>query len=236
MVIIEIPPPSGRRNDKAHRAFVPADEGTDGIHLQDGFIFTFRPASSSGCFIFRMASWVSCAMNCLVVRRNTLYEEILFKTATHLRYSDSAPRLSTLNQGEDMFAFLAKTAKFAVVFTLVATFLVPQDVLAQNHVVNSKELQQQAVAASQERQAKVDRVQKFFSTEMAQKALKSAKIDQQQVKTAVSQLSDEELENIAAKTDKAQQDFAAGSLTNQQITYILIALATAVIVILIVKA
>ncbi len=135
-----------------------------------------------------------------------------------------------------MFAFLAKTAKFAVVFTLVATFLVPQDVLAQNHVVNSKELQQQAVAASQERQAKVDRVQKFFSTEMAQKALKSAKIDQQQVKTAVSQLSDEELENIAAKTDKAQQDFAAGSLTNQQITYILIALATAVIVILIVKA
>ncbi len=47
-MITGIPPPSGRRNDKAHRAFVPAGEGADGIHLQAGFTFTFRPASSPG--------------------------------------------------------------------------------------------------------------------------------------------------------------------------------------------
>jgi len=135
-----------------------------------------------------------------------------------------------------MFAVLAKTAKAAIVFTLVAIFLIPPDVLAQNHVVSPSELQQQAVTASQVRQTKIDRVQRFFGTEAAEKALKGANIDQAQVKKAVSQLSDAELAKLAAKTDKAQQDFAAGALNNQQLTYIIIALATAVIVIILVKA
>ncbi|HET8668391.1 MAG TPA: hypothetical protein VFM10_10455 [Terriglobales bacterium] len=135
-----------------------------------------------------------------------------------------------------MLAVLAKTARLAIVVTLVAAFLVPQDVLAQNHVVSPNELQQQAMAAAQERQSKIDRVQRFFASETAQKALKSANIDYGKVQKAVPQLSDDELANIAAKADKAQQDFAAGALSNQQITYILIALATAVIVIILVKA
>lgn len=135
-----------------------------------------------------------------------------------------------------MLAVLAKIAKLAIVVTLVAAFLVPQDVLAQNHVVSPNELQQKATAVSRERQSRIERVQQFFASPSAEKALKSANIDQAQVKKAVSQLSDAELADLAAKTDKAQRDFAAGALTNQQITYILIALATAVVVILILKA
>lgn len=134
-----------------------------------------------------------------------------------------------------MFPVLAKAAKLAIVLTIVATFIVPPDVLAQNHIVSTDELQQKAVAASKERQSKVERVQGFFSTESAKKALENAKIDQGQVKKAIAQLSDQELNDLASKTDKAQHDFAAGALTNQQITYILIALATAVIVIVLVK-
>jgi Flp pilus assembly protein TadB len=135
-----------------------------------------------------------------------------------------------------MLAVLAKTARLALVVTLVAAFSVPQDVLAQSHVVSPNELQQQAVAAAQDRQEKIERVQQFFASETAKKALKSADIDYGKIQKAIPQLSDDELATIAAKTDKAQQDFAAGALTNQQITYILIALATAVIVILLVKA
>ena len=57
-----------------------------------------------------------------------------------------------------------------------------------------------------------------------------------QVKTAVSQLNDDELARLQSRTEKVQRDLAAGSLTNQELTYIIIALATAVIVILILKA
>jgi len=41
---------------------------------------------------------------------------------------------------------------------------------------------------------------------------------------------------LAARTEKVRKDFAAGALTNQQITYIIIALATALIVVIIVVA
>jgi hypothetical protein len=41
---------------------------------------------------------------------------------------------------------------------------------------------------------------------------------------------------LVARTDKLQHDVAAGALSNQQITYILIALATAVIILVIVAA
>lgn len=133
-----------------------------------------------------------------------------------------------------MLAFLARNARLAIVVALIGVFAIPQDVLAESHVLSSNELQQQMIVAAKERQDKIERVQQFFGSEVAQKALKNSGMDYKQVQTAVAQLDDQELAKLAAKTDKAQQDFAAGALTNQQITYILIALATAVIVIILV--
>lgn len=133
-----------------------------------------------------------------------------------------------------MLAFLARNARLAFILALIGVFAVPQDVLAQSHILSSNELQQQMIAAAKERQGKVERVQQFFGSELAQKALKASGMNYKQVQGAIAQLSDRELAQLAAKTDKAQQDFAAGALTNQQITYILIALATAVIVIILV--
>ena len=49
-------------------------------------------------------------------------------------------------------------------------------------------------------------------------------------------MSDEDLARLAAQSEKLQKDVAAGALTNQQITYILIALGTAVIILVIVAA
>jgi hypothetical protein len=61
-------------------------------------------------------------------------------------------------------------------------------------------------------------------------------MDQSKVRQAVSFLSDEELARLAARATRIENDFAAGALNNQQITYILIALATAVVILVIVAA
>jgi hypothetical protein len=103
---------------------------------------------------------------------------------------------------------------------------------AQNHVVSPAELQQATASAARTRQQNITKVEKFFSTEQAAKILKSAHLDPVQIKKAVPTLNDQELARLASRADRAQKDFAAGALTNQQITYILIALATAVIVLI----
>ena len=53
---------------------------------------------------------------------------------------------------------------------------------------------------------------------------------------AVATLSPDELARLASRTNQLQRDFAVGALTNQELTYIVIALAAAVIVLIAVKA
>ena len=105
----------------------------------------------------------------------------------------------------------------------------------QDHVVSPAELQQVTVNAARVRSQNLAKVEGFFSSKLAQQTLKSAHFDPVQVKDAIPSLSDQELAQLASKVDKVQKDFAAGALNNQQITYILIALATAVIVIILVR-
>ncbi|HYK89047.1 MAG TPA: hypothetical protein VE398_09765, partial [Acidobacteriota bacterium] len=91
------------------------------------------------------------------------------------------------------------------------------------------------VEAARARQNDLDQVRKFFSSEPAAKALRSARLDPVRIDRAVSQLDDQELAKLATRTGKIQRDLAAGALTTQQLTYIVIALATAVIVLIIVE-
>jgi uncharacterized DUF497 family protein len=107
---------------------------------------------------------------------------------------------------------------------------------AQEHIVSSPAIQQELINSAAKHDQDTKALSEFFGSESAQKALKNAGISSEQVKNAVSQLSDDELAQLAAKANKAQRDFAAGSLTNQQLTYIIIALATAVIILIIVVA
>ena len=119
---------------------------------------------------------------------------------------------------------------------LVVTLPLPQNALAQEHVVSAADLHRDILAAAQAREGNQDKVLKFFSSDQAKKALQSANLPYERVQKAVSQLSDEELARLAARTENVRKDFAAGNLTNQQITYIIIALATAVIILIIVVA
>ena len=118
---------------------------------------------------------------------------------------------------------------------LVTFFLLPSEALAQSHVVSPADLQKEMVKSTQARQHNLDTVKQFLSTPMAEKALKSAKMDPVQVKTAVSSLNDEDLAQLAVRADKAQADFTAGRLSDRDLILILLAIAALVLIIVAVR-
>lgn len=79
------------------------------------------------------------------------------------------------------------------------------------HVVSLKELQKDTARPGDTRQANEAAVRNIFSSESAQKALKSVKVDYQRIDKAVGQLSDEDLARLADRSRQVKQDFAAGS-------------------------
>ena len=120
-----------------------------------------------------------------------------------------------------------------LVFVVIVALLVPQVVAAQAPVSPS-ELREAVAAAAATRQKNLDDVRSFFSSEPARAALKSGQVNYQKVEKAVATLSPEELARLALRTNQLQKDFAAGALTNQELTYIVIALGTAVLVLVLV--
>ena|SRR5215469_9625571 len=129
--------------------------------------------------------------------------------------------------------------QFTIVLILFSAGVVPllsQTASDADHIVSTRDLQQAVRATAQARQDNLAKVDQFFSSQPARKAFATVKLDPAKVSHAVSSLSDEELARLATQTDKLQRDVSAGALSNQQITYILIALATAVIILVIVAA
>ena len=116
---------------------------------------------------------------------------------------------------------------------LVALFAVPNNAIAQasQHLVSPSDLTEATVDSSQQRQRNIDTLDRFISSPKAQQALESAHIDSQQVKKAVSGLSDEEIAQLAKRADKAQVDFAAGNITDHDLLIILVCIAALVLVI-----
>ena len=114
---------------------------------------------------------------------------------------------------------------------LVMFFLVPSDLVAQKHVVSSADLQKEVTAASQSRQQNLKTVQEFLSTPIAEKAMKQAKIDPQQVQAAIPTLNDDELAQLAARANKGQADFAAGDIGQKELIWIILAVAVLVLII-----
>jgi alcohol dehydrogenase YqhD (iron-dependent ADH family) len=110
-----------------------------------------------------------------------------------------------------------------------------QNATAQSHIVTPSELHQRVVSASQMRQRNIEKIDRFFSSAVAQKALKEHGINATRVKAAVAQLSDDELAKIAARTEKVQKDFAAGAITDHLLILIVIAIAVVLIAILAAK-
>jgi hypothetical protein len=125
---------------------------------------------------------------------------------------------------------LVRPLTISLVHTLIFTLLVSQLAYAQTPVVSASELKQAITNASKVRQDNLDQIGKFFSSELGRKALSFSRVEPDRFNKVVSTLTSEEVAKLAAQTRQVQNDFAAGALTNQQITYILIALAAAVVV------
>lgn len=134
-----------------------------------------------------------------------------------------------------MHSVLRQSARPAVAITLVALFLFPANLIAQNHVVSPAELQQQVLSASQQRQHNLQTLENFLSTPLAEKAMKSGQVNPQQVRAAVSTLSDQDLAQLSARAQKAQADFAAGNLSDRDLILIILGIAVLVLIIVAVR-
>lgn len=120
---------------------------------------------------------------------------------------------------------------------LVTALTIPQGTFAQpqEHIVSPTELQKAVVDASKTRQENRDTLNKFFSSEKAQQALKSSHIDPQQVTNAVASLSDDELAQLASRANHAQNKFAGGNMSDRDLLIILVAIAALILIIVAVR-
>jgi len=134
-----------------------------------------------------------------------------------------------------MSSLLRQFVRVATAGTLAVVFMIPQDSIAQSHVVSPAELQSALAASNQARQQNMEAIRQFVSSPAAEKALKSAHMDATQVKNAVSRLSDSELSQLAARASKTQADFAAGRISDRDLIIILVAIAALILIIVAVR-
>jgi hypothetical protein len=135
-----------------------------------------------------------------------------------------------------MLRTVRENLSLLLILVVTSFCLAPNTALADDHVVSAAELHGRLAAATQARQSNVSKIQDFLTAEPVRQALRSAGLDAHQLELAVPSLSDEELGRLAALSAKAQADFRGGALSRTELMYIIIALATALIVLLIVKA
>jgi CHASE3 domain sensor protein len=119
-----------------------------------------------------------------------------------------------------------------ILFAATLPLLVASPVLrAQDtHLVSPDQLQQQVQSASAMRQANIDSLTRFLSTPTAEKAMRDAKVSPLQVRTAIPTLSDQELANLSQRASTAQQAFAAGTLSNNDLLIIILILVVVILV------
>ena len=111
-----------------------------------------------------------------------------------------------------------------------------QSLFADEHAVSAADLHQALVDSATTRQTNAETVQKFFKSEVVQKTLGHQIVNAAKVEKAIPLLNDEELSRLASQCRQIDRDISGGELNNQEVTYILIALATAVIVLVLVAA
>jgi Flp pilus assembly protein TadB len=126
--------------------------------------------------------------------------------------------------------------KMCVSMLAIAAFVgmagIPARAQDKQHVVSLSDLNKDAARPAQTRQSNEEAVRTLLSSDQAQKALKSANLDYQRVDKAVGQLSDEDLAKLAGRSRQAQNDFAAGRISDRDLLWIiLIAIAIIVLVV-----
>lgn len=117
-------------------------------------------------------------------------------------------------------------------------FAIPQVVFAQTaqqHVVSPLELQKAGQQATSARQQNIEALQGFFDSAPAQQAIQKAHMDPTEVQKAVAGLSDQDLSQLAARANKAQGEFAAGTLSDRDLLIIAVAILALVLIIVAIR-
>ena len=130
---------------------------------------------------------------------------------------------------------LSHVLQFLFVVFLSILLTIPQNALAQNHVVSSTDIQKDVAAASISREKEVAQLESFFSSSRAKQAMKSAHVTYQQVDNAVQQLNDDDLARLSARSENAQKDFAAGNLSNRNLLIIVLGILALILIIIVVR-
>ncbi len=128
------------------------------------------------------------------------------------------------------FSFVTRAFAVAAMSSLLATSALAQQPSQAAHLVSPDQLQHQVQSASATHQANVDNLTRFLSTPTAEKAMRDAKIDPVQVRTAIPTLSDQELASLSQRATSAQQAFAAGTLSNNDLLIIILILVVIILV------
>ena len=128
-------------------------------------------------------------------------------------------------------SFLRYCALFAAM--LVA---IPPQLQAEGHLVPLTDLHRKAMDSAKDRAERLGKIDRMLELAPAKKAIQAAGISSSAVKAAAAQLSDDELARLSARAESVTNDFAAGAMSNQQLTYVVVALATAVLIIVLVAA
>lgn len=118
---------------------------------------------------------------------------------------------------------------------LIALLGLPSALPAQVHVVNPAELQRELSAAASARRHNTEVLTEALSSPRTEKAFEYAGIDPTRVKTAVSSLSDQELARLAARSETARKDFAAGRISDRDLLIILVGIAALILIIVAVR-
>lgn len=103
----------------------------------------------------------------------------------------------------------------------------------RDHLVSPETMQNQLVSSASDRQKNIDAVKSFLSSPIADKAIRDAHYNPEQVQKAIPTLSDTELADLSARARDAQQQFAAGHLSKTALALIAVAFVVIIIVILV---
>jgi CHASE3 domain sensor protein len=129
------------------------------------------------------------------------------------------------------------TLRILVPSALVLLTSMPADAFAatpaQDHLVSPQAMQKQMADSASARQKNIETVRSFLSSPVADRAMRDAHYSPEQVKNAISSLSDQELASLAARSTDAQQKFAAGALTRPELALIVIALVVLIVVVIV---
>ena len=126
----------------------------------------------------------------------------------------------------------ATILRTVLVITLAVVGCLWQPLQATEPLVSTADLHRQVRSAQMRRQAGLQQISGFFRSESSRTVLAASKLDAGQVEKAVAFLSDEEVARLASQIQSIEHDVKGGALTNEQLTYIVIALAAAVIVLI----